>query len=103
MYKFMGEYSGDETYEKDDIVTIDDVVYKCTEGCTGVPVSHSRFWRRLSDPLNTAVQIAGQVAANIPLNVGDQAIVLKSSTLGSNKSFIITVDDDGEIAATELR
>lgn len=39
---------------------------------------------------------------NIPDNISDDAIVLNSSTASSTKQFIITVDDDGELTATEV-
>ena len=40
--------------------------------------------------------------ALIPENITESAIVLKSSTASSTKSFTITVDDDGELTATEV-
>ena len=39
---------------------------------------------------------------SIPDNIDDNGILLNSSTEGSTKQFLITVDDDGEIAATEV-
>ena len=39
---------------------------------------------------------------NIPDNIDDNSILLKSSTASSTKEFLITVDDDGEITATEV-
>jgi len=39
---------------------------------------------------------------NIPTNISDDAIVLNSSTASSTKQFLITVDDDGDLTATEI-
>ena len=38
----------------------------------------------------------------IPDNISEDSIVLNSSTPDSTKQFIITVDDDGELTATEI-
>ena len=38
----------------------------------------------------------------IPTNIGEDSIILNSSTPSSTKQFLITVDDDGEITATEV-
>jgi len=38
----------------------------------------------------------------IPTNVGDDAILLNSSTASSTKQFIITVDDSGELSVDEV-
>lgn len=38
----------------------------------------------------------------IPDNISENSIVLNSSTPDSTKQFLITVDDDGEITATEI-
>ena len=39
---------------------------------------------------------------NIPDNIGPDSILLNSSTASSTKQFLITVDDDGELTATEV-
>ena len=38
----------------------------------------------------------------IPDNISENSIVLNSSTPDSTKQFLITVDDDGDITATEI-
>ena len=38
----------------------------------------------------------------IPDNVNESALILNSSTASSTKKFAITVDDDGELTATEV-
>lgn len=38
----------------------------------------------------------------IPNNISENSIVLNSSTPDSTKQFLITVDDDGDITATEI-
>ena len=38
----------------------------------------------------------------IPTNISENAILLNSSSEGSIKQFLITVDDEGDITATEV-
>ena len=51
--------------------------------------------KTLKDALDT-------LSGTVPDNISDDAIVLNSSTASSTKQFIITVDDDGELTATEV-
>ena len=56
--------------------------------------------KALKDSLDTLTNTVNGLS--IPDNIGESSILLKSSTAESTKEFIITVDDDGEITATEV-
>ena len=106
--KLRGNYSGDVTYDIGDVVMYTDgVSYHLQKPCkAGVPPVDTLYWGRVSQPICEAVKLildAMEIeSASIPTNLSEDALVLKSSTASSEKEFIITVDDDGDITATEI-
>ena len=113
--KLKGTYSGETTYDVGDVVAYSDGnIYHLQKPCkAGTPPVETLYWGRVSQPLSEAIHMVldameiedtalGTVAASIPTNLNDSALVLKSSTASSDKEFIITVDDDGELTATEI-
>lgn len=52
--------------------------------------------------LKAAIGGASSDIADLKAKVTDKALILSSSTEGSTKKFSITVDDDGELTATEV-
>ena len=106
--KLRGTYSGETTYDIGDVVMYTDgVSYHLQKPCkAGVPPVDTLYWGRVSQPICEAVKLildAMEIeSASIPTNLSEDALVLKSSTEGSTKEFIITVDDEGELTATEL-
>ena len=110
-----GAYSGEVKYDVGDVVVYtDNVVYHLQHPCkAGIPPKDTLYRSRVSQRTEEAVLLImdaisllnGEIEAvqeSIPTNVSDDAVVLKSSTPDSEKEFIITVDDDGELTATEL-
>ena len=102
-----GNYDGTVTYDVGDVVKYaNGVVYVLQYPCkSGIPPTQTRYWGQLEQPLQEAVLLildALELVPPIPTNISEDAIILKSSTEDSDKEFIITVDDDGEITATEL-
>lgn len=109
--KLKGNYSGEVAYDVGDVVLFtDNVVYHLQYPCpAGIPPTDTKYWSR-------ADQVQGQVVKyildaleiesgnnrQIAPNLSEDALILKSSTESSTKEFIITVDDDGELTATEL-
>ena len=106
--KLKGNYSGETTYDVGDVVMYTDgVSYHLQNPCkAGTPPVDTLYWGRVSQPICEAVKLildAMEIeSASIPTNLNDSALVLKSSTASSEKEFIITVDDDGELTATEI-
>lgn len=103
-----GTWSADITYSVGDVVKFEDgFVYHLQHPCkAGVPPVETRWWGKVTAPVSEAVSLILDAFAIlseiIPTNINEDAIVLKSSTPESDKSFIITVDDDGDLTATEL-
>lgn len=103
-----GKWSADVTYSVGDVVKFEDgFVYHLQHPCkAGVPPVETRWWGKISSPVAEAVSLILDAVdilnVKIPTNISDDALVLKSSTPESDKSFIVTVDDDGELTATEL-
>jgi len=106
--KLRGNYSPNVTYNIGDVVKYtDDVVYHLQYPCpAGVPPVDTRFWSRCEQMvIQCALMIMDALeieSANNHPNLSEDALLLRSSTEGSSKSFIITVDDDAEITASEL-
>jgi len=148
--KLKGSYSGGTTYSVGDVVQwTDGTVYILKKPCTsGTPPTVSKYWERLRQYLDNAVNMimdgVAMAEAKIPgvannlttttsgkvldarqgkalkdlidpigtsvsglstalgkLNPDSKTIRLASSTASSTKIFDITVDDDGELTATE--
>jgi hypothetical protein len=108
--KLKGEWDSGTTYAVGDVVRYTDgVSYHLQNPCkAGTPPVETRYWSRTSQGVNDMVGLildaeADDVKpADVPKNISDDAIVLNSSTEGSKKQFLITVDDDGELTATEI-
>lgn len=106
--KLKGTYSGETTYDVGDVVAYSDGnIYHLQKPCkSGTPPVETLYWGRVSQPLSEAIHMVLDAmeieSASIPTNLNDSALVLKSSTASSDKEFIITVDDDGELTATEI-
>lgn len=110
-----GTWSADITYSVGDVVKFTDgFSYHLQHPCkAGVPPVETRWWGKVSAPVADAVSLIldamevmnsalEMLSATIPTNISEDAIVLKSSTPESDKSFIVTVDDDGDLTATEI-
>lgn len=103
-----GNYSGETTYSVGDVVLFTDgVSYHLQHPCpAGTPPVDTLYWSRTSQEINDIVSIAMDAIAmadsNDPTNISENAILLNSSTPSSTKQFLITVDDDGDITATEV-
>lgn len=102
-----GNYQEGTKYDVGDIVVYDNVVYHLQSPCkAGTPPKDTLYWSRVSQQTEEAVLLIMDAMAlideKIPTNISDDAVVLKSSTTDSDKEFIVTVDDDGELTATEL-
>lgn len=110
--KLKGDYNSGTTYSVGDVVRYtDNVVYHLQNPAkAGVPPVNTRYWGRVDQPLAEAIlmvldgmEIAiDSVEAEIPSNLNDSVLILKSSTASSTKEFAITVDDEGELSADEI-
>ena len=106
--RLKGNYSGDTLYSVGDVVLFTDgVSYHLQHPCAaGTSPVNTLYWSRTSQEINDIVSIAMDAIAmadsNDPTNISDNAILLNSSSEGSKKQFLITVDDEGEITATEV-
>ena len=103
-----GNYSGETSYSVGDVVLFTDgVSYHLQHPCpAGTPPVDTLYWSRTSQEINDIVSIAMDAIAmadsNDPTNISENAILLNSSTPSSKKQFLITVDDEGDITATEV-
>lgn len=106
--KLKGNWDSGTLYaEKDVVMFTDGVSYHLQHPCpAGTPPVDTRYWSRTSQEINDIVSIAMDAIAmadsNDPTNISENAILLNSSTEKSTKQFLITVDDEGEITATEV-
>lgn len=113
--KLKGNWNNETTYAIGDVVLFtDNVVYNLLHPCkAGTPPVDTRYWGRASamramcammilDMMSEESGNNQAIIDMIPTNVSDEALLLKSSTADSEKEFLITVDDDGEITATEV-
>lgn len=109
--KLKGNYSAEVTYNVGDVVLFtDNVVYHLQYPCpAGIPPTDTRYWSKTDQTIGymvrfilDALEIESGNNEGIAPNLSDDALILKSSTEGSTKEFIITVDDSGELDATEL-
>lgn len=106
--KLKGEWKGNVTYETGDIVRYTDgVFYHLQNPCAvGTPPVDTRYWSRLTqaaaEAASMTLDMGEELTGKIPDNISEDSIVLNSSTPESTKQFLITVDDDGEITATEI-
>lgn len=116
---YCGNYSAGTSYNVGDIaIYTDGVPYILLKPAPAGTACHDTlYWNRVQPPLADAL-VAVNGAVNSMLDtigsdgqaitalsgviVDDKTIVLASSTEDSTKKFAITVDDDGDISATEV-
>lgn len=116
---YKGAYNAGSSYNVGDVVVFtDNVAYNMVKAAPAGTTCHDTlYWCRLQPPLGDAIltihgaitsmlsTMASDGEAITALNeilVDDKTIVLASSTEDSTKKFAITVDDDGDISATEI-
>lgn len=107
--KLKGAYDAGTTYAIGDVVKYTDgIIYHLQKTApAGTAPNDPRYWGQLDQRLGEAVCLMLD-AFEMSLDalekyfVDDKTIVLLSSTEESEKQFAITVDDDGEISATEI-
>lgn len=123
-----GNYSGLTSYSVGDVVCFQDVFYlKNKASGAGVVPADTKAWERLGKMASLAAKFAMDMSASVAnnlttstagkvldarqgkalkelidmVNPDSKTIRLASSTASSTKLFDITVDDDGELSATE--
>lgn len=123
-----GNYSGLTSYSVGDVVCFQDVFYlKNKASGAGVVPTDTKAWERLGKMASLAAKFAMDMSTTIVnnlttstagkaldarqgkalkelidmVNPDSKTIRLASSTASSTKLFDITVDDDGELTATE--
>lgn len=105
MLKYKGAWSAYQEYEKGDcVVYVDDVAYHLiNKAPIGADCHNSMYWERVSQPINEVILMfhssfedifAG--LSNIPTNIGESSIVLKSTDETSTNEYLITIDESGE-------
>lgn len=116
---YRGTYNDDTTYYEGDVVVYEDgVPYLMKESApSGTKCHDTLYWNRLDDPLASVVEMfhnmldglieSATTAAGITQIVDtmlfdSKTIMLQSSSEDSEKVFAITVDDSGDIDATEV-
>ena len=104
-----GIWNAETEYSVGDIVVEAEhkEVYHLRKACpAGTNPRETLYWQRLPQDQEQAVlrvmEAFFELSEKIPTNINDGAVILNSSTPDSTKQFIITVDDDGELTATEL-
>lgn len=123
-----GNYSGLTSYSVGDVVCFQDVFYlKNKASGAGVVPTDTKAWERLGKMASLAAKFAMDMSTSIVnnlttstagkaldarqgkalkelidmVNPDSKTVRLASSTASSTKLFDITVDDDGELSATE--
>lgn len=105
--KLKGDWDSGTPYDPGDVVRYKGDFFHLIQACpTGITPYSFMYW----SPLNQTIAACAELIMNAidiansddPTNISENAIVLNSSTEHSDKQFIITVDDDGELTATEL-
>ena len=115
--KFKGIWSSDTTYDVGDVVIyeMDNLVYILQNPAdAGTDCHNTLYWGRIEKPLAEAVLMImdaltiamehGEVAAQNAVEnyfPDGKTIRLASSTASSVKIFDITVDDSGDVGASE--
>lgn len=103
-----GAYNSGTSYNVGDVVTFNGAVYHLQKPAdAGTEPVNTLHWGRLDQELAEAVKLimdASAMAQNEldKFFIDDKTIVLGSSTESSNKRFAITVDDEGELDASEI-
>ena len=116
---YKGAWTAEETYEVGDVVVYTDgvVYYLQRPTLTGATPHDTRCWGRLQASLAACVLMFHDLFVTLTSAAADTAatkavvdsmlfdsktIMLESSTAESDKVFAITVDDDGDMSATEV-
>ena len=112
MKKLKGDYSAEVTYSVGDVVRYSNgnVYHLQRPAKAGVPPTETLYWGSVEQKLAEAILMVldgvtiavDSAEAEIPGNLNESVLVLKSSTEGSTKEFAITVDDEGELSADEI-
>ena len=117
--KYKGAYSDDVSYSVGDVVVFTDgVPYRLQlPAAAGTKPHDTSKWNRLLGPLAAAVVMFHDLFVTLTSAAADTAatkavvdsmlfdsktIMLASSTADSDKVFAMTVDDDGDVSATEV-
>ena len=117
--KYKGAYSDDVSYSVDDVVVFTDgVPYRLQyAAAAGTKPHDTSKWNRLLGPMAASVVMFHDMFTSLLSSAADTAstkavvdsmlfdsktIMLASSTASSEKVFAITVDDDGDVSATEV-
>ena len=117
--KYTGGFSNVQAYEVGDIAVYTDGVpyWLRVPAGVGTECYDSRYWQRVSSPMAeviialhpflqalglASVEAAATTATVNAMLFDPKTLVLASSTASSEKTFAITVDDDGDLDATEI-
>lgn len=105
--KFKGDYSGETTYDVGDVVIDDGMVFILQKAAdAGTVCKNNLYWQQIEKPLAEVVLMIkdalGMAQNEVKaVNPDAKTIRLASSTASSVKIFDITVDDSGDLTATE--
>ena len=117
--KYTGAYSGETAYEVGDIaIYTDGIPYWLQKPApVGTECYETLYWQRVGSPIAEALIALHPILQTLSAASAEAAatktvvdsmlfdsktLVLASSTASSEKTFAITVDDDGDISATEI-
>ena len=117
--KYTGGFSSEVGYEVGDIAVYTDGIpyWLQVPAPVGTECYDSRYWQRVSSPMAeiiialhpflqalglSSVEAAATTATVNAMLFDPKTLVLASSTASSEKTFAITVDDDGDLDATEI-
>lgn len=117
--KYTGSFSDSNGYEIGDIAVYTDGIPYWLQAIApvGTECYDSRYWQRVSSPMAeiiialhpflqalglASVESAATTATVNAMLFDPKTLVLASSSEDSDKSFAVTVDDDGEVTATEI-
>ena len=109
--KLKGDWDSGTNYNVGNVVRYTNGnVYHLQKPCkAGVPPVDTTYWGLANQLTQEAVclildalDIESAKDETIASNLSENAILLNSSTPSSTKQFLITVDDDGDITATEV-
>lgn len=103
--KLRGKFGAETEYSIGDVVLneADNLVYHLQKAApVGTDPKNDLYWGKLGQDLTETVRMIMDIAEKIPTNISEDALLLKSSTEDSDKEFLVTVDDDGELTATEV-
>ena len=108
-----GDWGSENSYSAGSVVKYQDdgVVYYTPKGAPAGATPHDgMYWQRMDVQATIAMMIDTfnsfadmmENRFNQYFDLNGKALILPSSTASSEKRFEITVDDDGELSATEI-